>query len=83
MKSLNNYINESAGSKIYVLYAAPKSGEDSKKKLCDRITIGVYSNKKDMKSDEDEARKVLDEAGYKDYEILSYEHNLNLPLIDM
>ena len=52
-------------------------------KIVNRITIGVYSNKKDMKSDEDEARKVLDEAGYKDYEILFYEHNLNLPLIDI
>lgn len=83
MKSITNYITEGAGAKVYVLYAAPKSGEDAKKMLCDRITIGVYSSKKDMKADEEEARNVLDKAGYKDYEILYYEHNLNLPLIDM
>lgn len=84
MKNLNEYINEAAGQSVYVLYGAPKSGEDDKLKLCDRITIGVYTNRKDMKNDEEEAAKLFASIPqYKDYEILYYQTNLNLPFIDL
>lgn len=84
MKSLNEYINEAAGQSVYVLYAVSKKGEKNNLKLCDRITIGVYSSKKIMKYDEEQAQKLLaDIPQYKDYEILYYQTNINTPLIDL
>lgn len=84
MKTLNSFINEGAGASVYVLYAAPKKGEDPKKNLFDRVTIGVYSSKKTMDYDMDQAIElVANTPGYEDYEVLYYQHNLNFPLVDM
>lgn len=84
MININNIVVESAGESVYVLYASPKSGEDMKKHLFDRVTIGVYSSKKTMDYDMEMAQElVANTPGYEDYEVLYYKHNLNLPLVDM